>query len=101
MTRRTRFLQLAGLAEGVTYLLLLGVAMPLKYIAGMPEGVRYLGAVHGLVFVAYVAAVVRAAREGRWAADEVAEGLAVAVLPLGPFLIAVGPPGARTGETHP
>jgi integral membrane protein len=100
-TPEPRALRLFGLAEGVSYLLLIMVAMPLKYVMGVPEGVRYLGMAHGLVFVVYVAAVVRAARAGRWAADELIEGLAVAVLPLGPFLIPVGPAGPDTEETPP
>lgn len=98
MNNASGVLRLSGLAEGVSYLLLLGVAMPAKYVWGLPEGVRYLGLIHGLMFVTYVAAVLRAAWAERWAADELFEGLAVAVLPFGPFLIAIGPERPNTGE---
>ena len=37
--------------EGVSYLLLLGIAMPLKYVWDLPIAVRILGSVHGLLFV--------------------------------------------------
>jgi integral membrane protein len=40
--------------EGISYLVLLGVAMPLKYLAGLPLAVRVVGSAHGLLFIAYV-----------------------------------------------
>ena len=46
-------LRAVGLAEGVSFLLLLGVAMPLKYAAGYPQAVRIVGWVHGLFFMGY------------------------------------------------
>lgn len=43
-----------AIAEGISFLLLLGVAMPLKYLANWPIGVRILGSVHGALFVAFL-----------------------------------------------
>lgn len=43
-----------GKLEGYSYLLLLLVAMPLKYIFKMPEYVRIVGTIHGVLFVAFV-----------------------------------------------
>lgn len=80
-------LRLIGFAEGVSYLLLLGVAVPLKYIAGMPEPVRVVGWLHGVLFVLYVIAVVRAARWRRWPWVQTLEALAASVFPLGTFLL--------------
>lgn len=40
-----------GHIEGVSYLLLLIIAMPLKYAFGIPEGVKYIGMAHGVLFV--------------------------------------------------
>ena len=37
--------------EGISYLLLLFIAMPLKYLAGMPMAVRIVGSLHGVLFV--------------------------------------------------
>ncbi|MFZ4057523.1 MAG: DUF3817 domain-containing protein [Ferruginibacter sp.] len=42
-----------GKAEGISFLILLFIAMPLKYFANFPEAVKYFGWVHGLLFVAY------------------------------------------------
>ena len=43
-----------GIIEGISYLILLFVAMPLKYFAGIPEAVRYIGMAHGVLFVLFV-----------------------------------------------
>ena len=45
------WLRYTALAEGVSYLLLLGVAMPLKYLADMPMAVKIVGWAHGLLFM--------------------------------------------------
>jgi integral membrane protein len=46
-------LRILGNIEGISYLLLLGVAMPLKYSFGFPEAVKIVGMAHGLLFIAY------------------------------------------------
>ncbi|MBL7723878.1 MAG: DUF3817 domain-containing protein [Chitinophagaceae bacterium] len=40
-------------AEGVSFLILLLIAMPLKYFAGMPMAVTVVGGLHGVLFVAF------------------------------------------------
>lgn len=40
-------------AEGVSFLVLLLIAMPLKYFAGMPMAVTVVGSLHGVLFVAF------------------------------------------------
>lgn len=45
------FLRRVALAEAVSYLLLLTVAMPLKYLAGLPLAVRIVGLLHGVLFL--------------------------------------------------
>ena len=46
-------LRVVAFAEGVSFLILLFVAMPTKYIWGQPTAVRQFGSVHGLLFVLY------------------------------------------------
>ena len=41
-------------AEGVSFLVLLGIAMPLKYFANMPKVVSVVGMIHGILFVAFM-----------------------------------------------
>lgn len=92
-TRRTPlatpigFLRAIGFAEGVSYLLLLGLAMPLKYLAGYPDAVTYVGWAHGVLFVLFVGAVAVAARAHRWSLGRIAKALVASLLPFGTFVL--------------
>ena len=52
-------LRLIGIIEGASYVALLFIAMPLKYLADMPQAVRVVGAVHGLLFVLFCFALLQ------------------------------------------
>lgn len=52
--KTVQFFRNVAFAEGVSFLVLLLVAMPLKYLAGMPGGVTVVGWAHGVLFVAYL-----------------------------------------------
>jgi integral membrane protein len=80
-------LRLVGYAEGASFLLLLGVAMPLKYAAGMPEVVFWTGLVHGILFLLYVAAAWHAYHVGELARRLAGWALVASVLPAGPFVL--------------
>ena len=60
------FLRTIGLIEGVSFLVLLFVAMPLKYFAGMPLPVKIAGWIHGLLFIILVIALVETLFEAKW-----------------------------------
>lgn len=79
-------LRLIGYCEGVSFLALLGIAMPLKYAAGMPEAVLIAGWIHGLLFILYIVAAVQAASVHRWPQKRLAGAMAAALLPFGPFV---------------
>ena len=83
-------LRLIGLLEGVSFLLLLGVAMPLKYAAGMPEAVRLAGSVHGLFFLVFCLALFQAFSDCDWPLKRAAGLFFAAVLPFGPFIVDAG-----------
>lgn len=80
-------LRLAGVLEGSSFLVLLFVAMPLKYLAGEPGMVRFVGSMHGLLFVVYLISVLYVAILMRWPLRYVAAAVAAAVLPFGPFIL--------------
>ena len=84
---RLRLLRGVGLAEGLSFILLLGVAMPLKYLAGLPAAVRYVGWAHGLLFMLYVGAVLVVGYVHGWPLKRVFWALAASVLPFGPFVL--------------
>jgi integral membrane protein len=48
-------LRLASCLDGISYLILLGIAMPLKYLAGEPLAVRIVGMAHGVLFLSLCA----------------------------------------------
>lgn len=81
-----RFLARVGYVEGLSFLLLLGVAMPLKYQWGIDQAVSIVGMAHGALFLGYVlllAVVTLATRLPIWALPA---GIVAAVLPFGPFV---------------
>jgi integral membrane protein len=79
-------LRVSGFAEGISFLLLLGIAMPLKYWAGFPEAVRITGMLHGLLFVIYVLAIALAAFKHRWSVMRILGAFLSAFVPFGPFI---------------
>ena len=78
-----RMLRVIAAVEGLSYVLLVFVAMPLKYGWEMPQPVRILGMAHGALFLAYLVAVARAARAGRWDWLAIAHALSASVVPFG------------------
>ena len=81
------FLRAAALVEGLSFLVLLLVAMPLKYMAGLPAAVTVVGWVHGVLFVVFCAALLYAAVVARWPASRAALLFVAALLPFGPFVV--------------
>jgi integral membrane protein len=76
-----------ALLEGISFLVLLGIAMPLKYGAGMPLAVTIVGWAHGALFVLYVVAVARAGLLRRWPAARWIVNLVASIVPAGPFFL--------------
>jgi integral membrane protein len=73
--------------EGSSFLLLLGVAMPLKYFGGVPVAVQIAGWVHGLLFIAFCMVLLETQQTLRWPKRWTAMVLIAALLPFGPFVI--------------
>ncbi len=80
-------LRLVGILEGVSFLVLLGIAMPLKYLAGLPQAVRVVGSLHGVLFLLFLVVLARAAVAYRWPLPRVLGAVVAAVLPFGPFVL--------------
>ncbi|GAB2777477.1 DUF3817 domain-containing protein [Rhabdobacter roseus] len=78
-------LRIVGFLEGISYLVLLGIAMPLKYLAGQPEAVRVVGMAHGLLFVAYVLLVIQVTIELGWSWRKAFLAFVASLIPFGTF----------------
>jgi integral membrane protein len=75
-----------GWLEGLSYILLLGVAMPIKYVWGDPSWVRVVGMAHGLLFVLYVGMAFVLYDRENWSIKKLAYAMVASVLPFGPFV---------------
>lgn len=80
-------LRLLGIIEGISTLILFGVAMPLKYIWGMPQAVSVVGMIHGILFICLVVAYIMGAKRIPIGYGLMFAGIFGAVVPFGPFVV--------------
>lgn len=81
-------LRLTGLLEGISLLLLTGVAVPLKYVAGEPSLVKLIGPVHGLLFLLFVVQTLSVGVEYKWSFRSTTwKVLLACIIPFGTFYI--------------
>ena len=85
--RYLRRLRLLGTIEGISTLILFGVAMPLKYAADTPLAVTIAGSIHGVLFIALVSVFVRGIDRIPISRRLAAAGVVGAVFPFGPFVV--------------
>ena len=76
-----------AIIEGISFLVLLFIAMPLKYFAGIPEVVTWVGWGHGILFVLYMIAGLDVRRALNWGMKKVIPAVLAAFIPFGPFLL--------------
>ncbi len=77
--------RIVSLLEGISYVVLLGVAMPLKYVAGNTQAVPLVGKLHGALFVAFCVALFAVANNRDWKWKQIAVAVVAALVPLGAF----------------
>lgn len=76
-------LRIVGTLEGISFLLLLGIAMPIKYIWGNPIFVKYIGMGHGVLFLLFLVMLFVVCHRMKWSLSVFNMGLIAAVLPFG------------------
>lgn len=76
-----------ALIEGVSYLILLFIAMPMKYFFNIPEAVKYFGWIHGILFLVFFVFLILAWIKYRWSIFRIALYLIASVLPFVPFIL--------------
>lgn len=86
----TRRLQVAALLEGSTLLVLIGIAVPLKYLAAYPLAVSVIGPIHGMVFLLYLWMLTSVAAGDGWRTRDIGLALLAALIPFGAFAHAIG-----------
>lgn len=76
-----------SILEGISFLLLLFIAMPLKYIWDLPQMVEQVGMAHGVLFIAYVMGAIWLFKPLNWNMKQLALILACSLVPFGPFYV--------------
>lgn len=79
-------LRVVGFLEGLSFLLLLFIAMPLKYIWGNAILVKYVGMGHGVLFMIFLAVLFIVCEKQKWSIKVFIYGLIASILPFGPFV---------------
>lgn len=76
-----------GHAEGISFILLLFIAMPLKYMADMPLAVRIAGSIHGILFIAFIAVLWDARNKMKLTRLVTAKAFILSIIPFGTFFL--------------
>lgn len=79
-------LRILGNIEGISYLLLLGVAMPMKYYFEMPMAVKIVGMAHGVLFVAYCLLLTACMKKFNWTLKFGTYLFIATLIPFGTFV---------------
>jgi integral membrane protein len=82
-----KLFRIVGYLEGTSYVLLLFVAVPIKYYADDPQLVKLLGMPHGLLFVTYVIMSIINSRIFNWSDNKTFQILISSILPFGTYYI--------------
>ncbi len=87
LEKQKKVFKYVSILEGLSFLLLLLIAMPLKYIWDMPAMVQQVGMAHGVLFIAYVLGAVWLFKPLNWNFKELFVILGCSLVPFGPFYV--------------
>lgn len=76
-----------SILEGISFLLLLFLAMPLKYFFDLPQMVQIIGMAHGILFIAYVLGAIWMYKPLNWRTRTFIIVIACSIVPFGPFYV--------------
>jgi integral membrane protein len=79
-------LRVVGVLEGISFLLLLFIAMPVKYMLDNPILVKYVGMGHGVLFVLFLVVLFIVCEKQKWSLKIFILGLLASILPFAPFI---------------
>ncbi|MEZ0388590.1 MAG: DUF3817 domain-containing protein [Verrucomicrobium sp.] len=87
MKNPVSLLRKVAILEAISYLVLLGIAMPLKYIWQVPQAVKVVGWVHGALFVVFCLALLQVWITAKWPIFRAGLVFIASLLPLVPFFL--------------
>lgn len=85
MKDSVKIFSIVNSVEGYSYLLLLFIAMPLKYMFGFPLAVKFAGMAHGILFIAFIFLLISAWKEAKWSMKENLILFVASLIPFGTF----------------
>jgi len=80
-------LRVVAFLEGLSYILLLFIATPVKYLLKEPQYVKLLGMPHGMLFIGYIILAFMLKPEFKWDKKQFGSVLLAAIIPFGTFYI--------------
>tara|TARA_B110000977_G_scaffold5869_1_gene8256 strand:+ start:1104 stop:1376 length:273 start_codon:yes stop_codon:yes gene_type:complete len=82
-----KLFRITSYLEGISYLLLLGIGVPLKYLAGNDSLVKTIGMPHGILFMAYIFLAIIIKQKMNWDNKTIIIVLIASVIPFGTFYV--------------
>ncbi len=79
--------RIIAVLEGISYILLLFLATPIKYLSEDPQYVKLLGMPHGLLFIGYIILAFMFKGESNWSKSQFASILIASIIPFGTFYV--------------
>lgn len=77
--------RIIGFVEGISYLVLLFIAMPMKYMMGIPEATKIVGMIHGLLFILFLVILMQAAQKHNFTSKDSTLFFVASLIPFGTF----------------
>ena len=82
-----RWFRKIAMIEGISFIILLAVAMPLKYFAGMPMAVTIIGGIHGALFVGFMILAYMVKEERNLSLGWLVKAFIASIIPFGTFVM--------------
>lgn len=73
--------------EGISFIILVGIAMPLKYMADSPGMVKVVGMAHGVLFLVFLVSLLEVWIKRKWSFVKVAIAFLSSLVPFGTFVL--------------
>ncbi len=87
MNTNLKQFKLSAYIEGWSFLILLFIAMPLKYIMGFAIATKIVGMIHGALFVWFIYALYIATKEQEWSIKFSTFAFISSLVPFGTFFL--------------
>jgi integral membrane protein len=87
MMNTIKIFRFVAIAEGISFLILLGIAMPLKYYFGMPDAVKIMGMMHGVLFVSFIMLAFTVMPQIKKGYLWLLRSITLSVIPFGTFIL--------------